>query len=336
MARASQRASDRRFSSGDQLCRFAVALTMRGEHAAPRGIGVREIIAPTVLTLTDVHNPFMASKVRRANYRFGLAEACWILAGSDEAELIGGFNKQMFQFSDDGKRMWGAYGPRLMGQLAHVISSLKRDPDSRQAIVTTWRPMVAAPDTYPGSRHLYKAAGMHDPYADLENNPHPEWDGASWRSKDIPCTIAWHFQLRKDRLHLTVFMRSNDVWLGLPYDLLSFTTVQRVVASILGVEPGEYHHIASNLHLYDSNADGAKKLLHEVPGEAPRMPHILPHTMAGVESASEYFKVMMDGGYDACADWLGPFNTAIRREPEHWPAFGDLMAANGRARPAKP
>jgi hypothetical protein len=60
-----------------------------------------------------------------------------------------------------------------------------------------------------------------------------------------------------------VFMRSNDCWLGLPYDVLSFTTVQRVVASALGVQPGEYCHVADNLHLYEKDHEAARRVLEE-------------------------------------------------------------------------
>jgi thymidylate synthase len=240
-----------KFEEGDQFCRAAIAAVIRdGQRAAPRGKAVLELTEPIVLTLTDPTRPFLMSPARRANYRYGMAEACWIASGSDSLSTIAKYNSRMKEFSDDGERLWGAYGPRLIEQLQHVVSILQRDPDSRQAVLTTWRPMVPAT-----LRPLS-----------------PSWDGASWRSKDVPCTVAWHFMIRNGKLNLSVFMRSNDAWLGTPYDILSFTTVQRAVASILCIEVGAYNHVVSNLHLYEENVADAQRLLLSEPVASVALP----------------------------------------------------------------
>jgi len=323
------------FDTGDALIREAVRIILKeGEKAAPRGLAVRELTRPVVLTLKDVHRPFLASPVRRPNYRFGLAEACWILSGSDDAQLIAKFNKNMLNYSDDGKTMWGAYGPRLMGQLPHVLATLKRDPDSRQAIALSWRPQVAGfGETSHFDESLHEAG-----IVDLDYGSHlPEWDGASWLSKDIPCTISWHFMIRSGRLSLTVFMRSNDVWLGLPYDLLSFTTVQRVVASYLGVEPGPYHHVVSNLHLYEPQFEDAERLMQEVSGNPndlkrfvlPSFDRIFHFAPTGVTHIKRIFKEILDGKCPYGNDQLKPFRAAIDRDPSLWDGWQPLMRSNG-------
>lgn len=277
--------------------------------------------------------PFLVSPARKPNYRFGLAEACWILAGSDDARLIGSFNKQMLRFSDDGKHMWGAYGPRLMGQLAHTVETLKRDPDSRQAVVTTWRPQVGPvdlterDDNLESSYNAMVGAGICDGW---DTKP-PEWDGSSWRSKDIPCTVAWHFQVRYDQLHLTVFMRSNDVWLGLPYDLLSFTTVQRVVASMLGIEPGSYNHVASNLHLYDSNEEQAWGVVSEKLIVFPWcLPSLRDHFYGCTsDKVQKVFQTVFDDGNDFAEYFSGlqPFVAAVKKEPYRSDVYLKLQKA---------
>jgi thymidylate synthase len=330
-------AEELEFTTGDGLVRYATQLVLeQGHEHAPRGMKTRELSLPVVLTLNDVYRPFMSSTVRRANYRFGLAEAAWMLSGSNDAKLIGSFNKQMLKFSDDGDRLWGAYGPRLMGQIDHVLSTLSRDRDSRQAIITTWRPQVGPlsvgminqvtgrPDLNEG-RML--AAG-----AQWEGDGLASWDGHSWRSKDTPCTVAWHFQIRDDKLNLTVFMRSNDVWLGLPYDLVSFTSVQRVIASALNVEPGKYHHVVSNLHIYEQHYDKADKMLAT---DGIRSPVSLPRndcTFRGAMSSliSRSFDLVMKNDIVSCDSMLNPFVAAIDRNSALWPDVDELMTSNGR------
>lgn len=268
----------KRFKDGDALFRYALQTVISdGVSSAPRGKPVIELPYPIVLVLENPAAPLVTSPGRRVNYRFGMAEAMWILSGRDDLESLRPYNKLMATYSDDGVRMWGAYGPLVMGQLPHVISTLKRDRDSRQAISVSWRPMVH--EVQPSSDCLKsktafaaaRAAGLMtetdvtlscDTDAQRSMFPSPRWDGASWRSKDVPCTVAWHFTVRDGALILTVFMRSNDVWLGLPYDLLNFTTVQRVVASMLDLKVGEYRHIVSNLHIYEPNRESADGIVY--------------------------------------------------------------------------
>jgi thymidylate synthase len=316
------------FGSMDELFRFAVWKCIEhGRMTKPRGFSVLEIATPTVLTLRDVHRPFIHSPLRRPNYRFGLVEAAWIAAGSDRLAHLSAVNSRMARFSDDDSTMWGGYGPRVIGQLDHVIETLRRDNDSRQAVVTTWRPMV--PPVVGKSQGPIRSAGL---MATGSETVSPTWDGYSWRSKDVPCTVAWHFQLRNGGLALTVFMRSNDVWLGLPYDVLSFTTIQRVVASALGVRLGAYHHVVSNLHLYQKNYEAAVSLMGEtVSNETVVMPPFDDLFLGGSsDSMSTIFNTTLNGSLILMSKpGMQPFISAVIGSDE-WDDFRKLMAANGR------
>jgi thymidylate synthase len=312
------------FDNFDTMYRYALRLVLRnGKDAGPRGMAVRELVFPTTLCLTDPHDVLIGSIARRPNYRFGMAEACWILSGSDDASIISEFNSQMMNYSDDGRVMWGAYGPRLIGQLNHVIATLRRDSDSRQALLTTWRPMINAQLDVLESAQKVRTAASGAVVTPADGAP--SWNGTSWMSKDVPCTVAWHFQLRNNRLNLTVFMRSNDAWLGLPYDTLSFTTVQRAVASAIGVIPGVYTLVASNLHLYDRNIEDALKVVNEDPIERPRLPTF--RTALRWLSADQLATVF-DGALNGTStkfDGVDPYIACIRGVRELCPPVYDFM-----------
>lgn len=210
-----------------QVLAYVIGL---GRSASPRGIGTVELKA-TTLVLENSRRNVLTIPERNLNYVFSVAEWLWILLGRSDVQSIAHFNSQIARFSDDGKTLRGAYGAYLLEhkQLRYAIETLRRDPDSRQAVITMWRP-----------------------------SPQP--------SKDIPCTLNIQFILRKeklaknvyeDRLHAWVTMRSNDVWLGLPYDIFNFTQLQAYVAAELDVFPGEYYHTVGSLHLYESNREQA-------------------------------------------------------------------------------
>jgi thymidylate synthase len=87
--------------------------------------------------------------------------------------------------------------------------------------------------------------------------------------RDIPCTLSLQFMWTEgERLGLRVSMRSNDVWLGLPYDLFQFTALQCAMADALGVEPGPYVHTVGSLHLYARDEEASAGLGN--PGEPLR------------------------------------------------------------------
>jgi thymidylate synthase len=61
-------------------------------------------------------------------------------------------------------------------------------------------------------------------------------------------------------LEMNVVMRSNDVWLGTPYDWFQFTQLQYTVANALRIPAGPYHHTAWSLHIYEEHIEAAQRL----------------------------------------------------------------------------
>lgn len=196
-----------------------------GEKVAPRGQKTREFQNATII----VNNPFdtLPTGIGRGIVP-GIAavESAQLLAGESRAQLVMNVGPTFANFVEDDGEFWGAYGRRTNGQFEQIEKRLKADAYSRQAHVTIW-----------------------DHRLDLE-------DGR----KDFPCTVSYTFMLRNDKLHMTTLMRSNDVLLGLGYDGFQHSRVQIAMASVLGVEVGEYRHHAVSLHIYERDFDMVDKL----------------------------------------------------------------------------
>lgn len=210
-----------------------------GSSVGPRGYQTRELWPYTVQILNPSRN-ILDMPARKINYHFMVAEMLWILSGCDETDILAAFAPFVTKWYDPGQT-FGAYGPRFRHQLAHVLQSLRADPESRQAVMTMWRPEIRVQKTV-----------------------------------DTPCTVMFHFLIREDRLNMITYMRSNDCWLGLPYDLYNFTQIMNYVAGLLGKDVGIYTHTVGSMHLYERDIPAAERLMEALQGDPGRSQSSMP------------------------------------------------------------
>jgi thymidylate synthase len=200
-----------------------------GGPTEPRGLPTVEVLGAELRLEEPRRRLVHVPQVRRLNPAFAIAEAVWILSGSDEPWIYD-FNRQLTRYADDGI-LQGAYGPRLrrwrgtVDQLDVVRRKLLDDPDTRQAVIQ-----------------------LFDPERDHRGH------------KDVPCTLGFRFFLRDGRLHMHTTMRSQDLWLGFPYDVFTFSVLHELMAGWVGADLGEYRHTIDSLHLYATNWDAARTL----------------------------------------------------------------------------
>ena len=77
----------------------------------------------------------------------------------------------------------------------------------------------------------------------------PSPDGSPVNS-DIPCNVCSFAKIRDGKLEWTQILRSNDLFLGVPYNFVQFTSLQEIIAAWLGIKVGHYTHITDCLHIY--------------------------------------------------------------------------------------
>lgn len=221
------------------------AVMTHGAPASPRGLATLELLGAH-LVLTDPRNRLVDLPPGRVlNPAFAVAETVWILSGSDDPWIFE-YNRNLSRYADHGV-LQGAYGPRMRSwhgredQLDRVRRLLTQDPDSRQAVIQLFD---------------------------------PERDRSGFR--DVPCTLGYRFFLREGRLHMHTTMRSQDAWLGLPYDLFAATVLQELLAGWLGADLGEYRHTIDSLHLYAEHQQAALELPGDPLPAAPMTPMEAP------------------------------------------------------------
>ena len=214
-------------------------IRFNGEFSSPRGFRTQEILC--CKSVIPINECLVNIPGRRLGHKFLCAEAAWIMSGDNRVETIAPFSSQISEFSDDGIRYFGAYGPRIVDQLRHVVSSLAADWDSRQGVISIWR----------------------------ANPP---------KSKDIPCTISAQWMIRENKLHCFVNMRSSDAWLGVPYDWFNFCMITVGILAELNTKtnweltPGNLYFNAASQHLYVRNFEAVDNIIGDKSLDGPSLP----------------------------------------------------------------
>lgn len=171
-----------------------------------------------------------------------IGELLWYLSGSDKLDFISPYIPDYENYAEDGI-VPGAYGPRLFGnhvfpnQIDNVSDLLNHKRGSRRAVIQLL-----------DSR-------------DIDSN-----------QKEIPCTSTLQFHIRENKMHMSVTMRSNDAYIGLPHDVFCFTMLHEMLARRLKIELGIYIHHVGSMHIYDYHKERAKRYLDEGYHETNQMP----------------------------------------------------------------
>jgi thymidylate synthase len=254
-------------------------LRNQGQLVEPRGIQVRELTG-VQLTLANPYANILLSSIRKPAYRFMVAEWLWIWFGRQDVATIAQYNSKIAQFSDDGKKFYGAYGPRIKRQWANVIAQLRKDPDTRQAVISIF-------------------------------------DGLA-KTKDVPCTMTVQFLLRDGKLKTIVNMRSSDVWLGLPYDIFNFTMLANIAASELGVRLGTFQMNLGSSHLYATNFDAADEIIAASKAvgflSSPQLKAGMPYGWLEQVLVNNAFSCALPSCQSTCCDYARALTAPTNRE----------------------
>ena len=118
-------------------------------------------------------------------------------------------------------------------QLSNIINSLKNDRQSRRIIMTAWNPLQLNDMALP------------------------------------PCHILTQFNVLNNKLYCSLYQRSGDIGLGIPFNIASYSFLTILLAKHCGLEPGEFIHHIGNLHMYEEHEDALSKQILKIPKPFP-------------------------------------------------------------------
>lgn len=120
-------------------------------------------------------------------------------------------------------------------QIKQLVEMIKSVPDSRRLIVSAWNP------------------------GDVPKMALP------------PCHTLWQVRVLNGRLHLQLYQRSADMFLGVPFNIASYALLQVMLAHVTGYEPGEFIHTLGDAHIYSNHIEQVKLQLSRTPQALPTL-----------------------------------------------------------------
>ena len=167
------------------------------------------------------------------------AELCWTLSGVKELDWLQQHTQMWNEFANDKNQVEAAYGFRwrhMFGrdQIFSALTALIDDPSDRQIFISAW-----------------------------DNGK--DGLGNRWTS-NVPCPTCFSMNIINNKLNLTLFLRSSDTIVGLPYDMLMYSLLAIVVTNELRLKypelrPGSIAAILSHAHIYEAHYDIAQNLI---------------------------------------------------------------------------
>ncbi len=132
-------------------------------------------------------------------------------------------------------RSWPGYDGSAIDQMSRLVEQIRTNPDSRRLLVSAWNVALVEQMALP------------------------------------PCHTLFQFYVAEGRLSCQLYQRSADIFLGLPFNIASYSLLTMMVAQACGLQPGDFVHTLGDAHLYENHLEQADEQLQRVPGTLPTL-----------------------------------------------------------------
>ena len=194
----------------------------------------------------DLAERFPLMTTKKLHLKSIIHELLWFLSGSTNVRYLQENGVRIWnEWADaDGNlgpiygyqwRSWPVTDGRTIDQVKTVVTSLKNNPDSRRHIISAWN------------------------VGEIEKMALP------------PCHILFQFYVAGDRLSCQLYQRSADIFLGVPFNIASYSLLTMMMAQVTGYRPGEFIHTLGDAHIYLNHIDQVKLQLTRDPRRLPVM-----------------------------------------------------------------
>lgn len=194
----------------------------------------------------DLQQGFPLLTTKKLHTKAIIYELLWFLQGNTNIQYLNDHNVNIWnEWADENGNLGPVYGAQwrswqtpqgnTIDQISELISQIKQNPNSRRLIVSAWN------------------------VADL-----PQMALA-------PCHCLFQFYVNNNKLSCQLYQRSADLFLGVPFNIASYSLLTMMIAQVCHLEVGEFIHTFGDVHLYNNHIEQAKLQLQRMPYALPQM-----------------------------------------------------------------
>ncbi len=194
----------------------------------------------------DLADGFPMLTTKKLHLKSIIYELLWMLNGDTNIQYLRDNGVTIWdEWADDRGELGPVYGAQWRSwngpneeptdQIAWVVEEIKHNPDSRRLLVSAWNA------------------------AELDRMALP------------PCPTLFQFYVREGRLSCQLYQRSGDIFLGVPFNIASYSLLTLMMAQVTHLKPGEFVHTLGDAHLYRNHLEQARLQLEREPLQLPQI-----------------------------------------------------------------
>lgn len=232
----------------------------------------------------NLNDGFPLLTTKKVHIRSIIHELLWLINGDTNIKYLHDNKVSIWdEWADSNGDLGPVYGAQWrnwnnegIDQIADVIDSIKNNPNSRRHIVTAWNPSVL-----PDEKSKDFAANV-----------------AAGKAALPPCHAFFQFYVADNKLSCQMYQRSADVFLGVPFNIASYSLLTMMIAQVCGLGLGDFVHTFGDVHIYNNHIEQVKLQLSRDPRPLPTM-RLNPDVKSIFDFKYEDFKLENYNPYDA-------------------------------------
>ena len=232
----------------------------------------------------NLEDGFPLLTTKKVHLRSIIHELLWLINGDTNIKYLHDNKVSIWdEWADENGDLGPIYGAQWrnwnnegIDQIADLIDSIKNNPNSRRHIVTAWNPSVL-----PDEKSKDFAKNVADGKAALP-----------------PCHAFFQFYVADNKLSCQLYQRSADVFLGVPFNIASYSLLTMMIAQVCGLGLGDFVHTFGDVHIYNNHIEQVKLQLSREPRHLPTM-KLNPEVKSIFDFKYEDFKLEDYNPHDA-------------------------------------
>ena len=246
------------------------------------GTGTKSVFGYQMRFNLEEGFPLLTTK--KVHLRSIIHELLWLINGDTNIKYLHDNKVSIWdEWADENGDLGPIYGAQWrnwnnegIDQIADLIESIKNNPNSRRHIVTAWNPSML-----PDEKSKDFAQNVADGKAALP-----------------PCHAFFQFYVADNKLSCQLYQRSADVFLGVPFNIASYSLLTMMIAQVCGLGLGDFVHTFGDVHIYNNHIEQVKLQLSREPRHLPTM-KLNPEVKSIFDFKYEDFKLEDYNPYDA-------------------------------------